>query len=391
MIISPPPPPPPPQIDHYNSLTTTGLARYPADNPAVEFDRLVTPEIISAARIRNSPGTLRLKWSSLLLPAFSGYVKVHEARYRYLKRVPNGQNYYVDVPVSSDSSPIPVSIAPNSTSAAIEITLGNLPNFVVGGELQLRIELRGNIGTQLPGEPDSLAWGHKDVWNSFGTVFLTAQQPTGIQAIPWLQVLQQSCWFAQEKSNEIDIRREITKGIFYETKKYSGEWRYFTSDSNGGDDQKLNLTSYFSPITLHMDCRDGASLTVAFCESLGLTTSILFYYEPIDKTNPICGAGYNSNDYSEYNVLDFNFHAVAIDGTYQIYDSVAAFWVDLSGNPWKNPVWNWTPYGYPQTTVGFPLPAPPFPAQPQNFYGLVDSPLGYDYQNSSLRDVIEIQ
>jgi len=380
------------QIDHFNSIVTTGVDAYPIDNSVIEFDRLITPEIIPAARIRNSPGTLRLMWSNSLLPAFSGYVKVHEARFRYLKKVPNGQHFFVDVPVISNSTPIPVIMGPNSTSAQIEIPLGDLPNFVVGGNLQLRVELRGNIGIQLPGEPDSLAWGNKDVWNDFGTIYLTAQQPVDIQVKPWIEVLEQACWFAQEMATESDVRREITKGIYYETKTYSGYGRFFTEDVSG-DDQRILLTDYFSPGIAEMDCRDGASLTVVMSESLGFPTYVLFYYEEMTETNPICPAGSDSSDFSAYKSVLFNFHAVAFAVPSSVYDSVTALWMDLGGNAWQNPVWDWQWSTYPQVAVPTTPtpPTPPPPAPLPKFYGMVHEPEDYDIQNKGFYDVVELK
>ncbi len=357
------------QIDHYNSLTTTGLARYPADNPAVEFDRLTIPDQIPAARVRNTSGTLKLNWSNQTAIPFSGYAKVHEARYRYLKRA--DPPYYENVVVYSDDSAIPVTIAPNGISSPVEITLGTLPNFVADGELQLKIELRGNIGSQLPGEQDSLAWGNKDVWNTFGRVYLTAEIPTDVQETPWIEVLEQACWFAQGKSAEVDVRREITWGIFNYSKKYDHLTFRFTSRVNGLN-QALHLSKYFDPETEKMDCQDGASLTVAFCEAIGFETSLIYYSNDVQSftTTRLCPAGTDPGPLLNYNFYDFTFHCVAKSGNL-VYDSVAAQTSDLLGQVWRKPVYGWAYDQFPQSSLTVEV----FPGQFETFpIGLISKP-----------------
>lgn len=367
------------QVDHYDSLTTTNLENYPTPNPVAEFNWVFQSEHLAAARVRSTAGTLRLKWANTTGTNFSGYAIVHEARYRYLKRNPTGPPTYEDIEVDSDPTPVPVIVDAYNISSDVFLVLGDLPNVVLNGNLQLRIELRGNIGLQLPGEPDSLAWGHENLWTDFGIVYLTAETPTGIQQVPWLEVLAQACLFAQERIDEVAVRREVTKGIFYETKEYDGFSPLFTTRDTDAN-LSINLKKYFDPDTKKMDCQDGASLNVTFCEALGYHTNLIFYWTDMDPTNNLCPAGTDSKIVSNYSPYHFNFHAVALNGN-SVYDSVTAQWVDLNGNLWADPVWDWNFGTYPQ------VPALP-PAT--GTYGYVSLPRPYDYVDFSIGDVIQI-
>lgn len=367
------------QVDHYDSLTTTNLENYPTPNPVAEFNWTFQPEHLAAARVRSTAATLRLKWANTSGTNFSGYAVVHEARYRYLKRNPTGPPTYEDIEIDSDPTPVPVVVDAYNTSSDVFLELGYLPNVVLNGNLQLRIELRGNIGLQLPGEPDSLAWGHENIWTDFGIVYLTAETPTGIQEVPWLEVLAQACLFAQELINESTSRREITRGIYFETKKYNGKGQYF-SDEDSNDDLSIDLKAYLDPDVKYMDCRDGASLNVTFCESIGYETRVLFYWSPMTPTNKLCPAGKDPTDVTNYEEFGFNFHAVAMSGI-NVFDSVSAQYVDLNGALWREPVWDWNFGAYAQV--------PAYPPSTGTF-GLVKLPLDYDFEDNSPRDVVAI-
>lgn len=381
-------------VDVIGSLESTRMDIAPDPNPAKEFDLANGPGWISAVLVRSSGANLELQWSNPTSTPFVGYVEVHEARFRYLRRVVNGPDYYVYVPIPLGYTPSPatVLIPAHGTSDPRPLFIGTLPDFVVGGQLELRIELRGNIGLQLPGDPDALAWGNKDVWNNMGHIYLTAQTPVDVQSRPWFEVLDKACWFAQEMAAEADVRREITKGIYYETEIYDDADRFFTEDVNG-DDQRLNLTQYFTPGNFNMGARDGSSLTVAFCEALGFETTLLFFYERINQTNPVCPAGSDSADFGKYFGYEFDLYPVAMAGSTNVFDSVFAQWVDLAGNGWKNPVWDWPWLAYPQVPVPTSPspPPPPPPATLPKFYGLVDNPENYDRMNFGLHDVVEVK
>jgi len=381
-------------VDVIGSLESTRMDIAPDPNPAKEFDLANGPGWISAVLVRGSGANLELQWSNPTSTPFVGYVQVHEARFRYLRRVVNGSDYYVYVPIPLGYTPSPatVLIPAHGTSDPRPLYIGTLPDFVVGGQLELRIELRGNIGVQLPGEPDALAWGQSTVWNNMGHIYLTAQTPVDVQSRPWFEVLDQACWFAQEMASEADVRREITKGIYYETMVFDGIDQYFTEDVSG-DDQRLNLTQYFSPGNYNMGVIDGSSLTVAFCEALGFETSLLYYYERITLTNPICPAGSDNTDFGKYLTYQFDDQTVAMAPSANVYDSVFSQWVDLAGGSWKNPVWDWPWTTYPQVPVPTtPSPPPPPPPAPlPNFYGLVAGPSGYDRMDFGLYDVVEVK
>lgn len=370
-------------VDHKFGLPTTRLAIAPAVNRESEFEILGDPAWIAAAKVQGSSATVELSWHNPTPIPFFGYARVYDARFHYQQRSLTGPYADVYVPVSHFSYDHFVIIGALSTSSPVQIPLGSLPSFVVGGELQLQIDLRGNIGMQLPGEPDALAWGNSTVWNDFGTIYLTAQSPTGVQTIPWLETLKQACWFAQEQSAESDVRREITKGIFFETKDYDGGSPTFCILQSTLDlDAVFNITKFVKEDEKYMNCIDGAAMNVVFCESLGFETKLIYYRSAIFgdksdsfKTNFLKPAGQPMAEYEEYN---FTYHCVAYSYT-NVYDGVVAHKYNLGGSLREMPVWDWNYLGYAQ--VNSPPPV----------YGLIKSPVPWTTTfYSEVKDVIGV-
>jgi hypothetical protein len=246
-------------------------------------------------------------------------------------------------------------------TANVTVAIDGVPNHVALGDLQVQVEMTALFGYP-PGENILVLPVQPDGWAPWERVYFVDRSPTGLQQVPWTDLLDFSCDWAFGVTGKSLVRRNITLGLFW-----AGNWvydpagLYFWMEPSY---QTAYLTKYDLTkavgITsdVNMDCRDAAGFCGLSIMSLGYDATFLrVFNQDVQeglRTNLLCGIGNDASvdvhpitgvpTYTQYN---FNFHQIAYASG--VFDAAAAHKVDLSGSIYRNTPYGWPLSGYWQT------------------------------------------
>lgn len=245
----------------------------------------------------------------------------------------------------SDDGPYEMSLAAFGGTDSALVTLSSLPAYVARGYLQVDLEAIENENT---------IWTTSG-WVNWENVYVPNSTPTGLQTIPWTDLLAFSCTWARGADTATEVRELVTRGMFWsDIWNYDPAFATFWEDPVESEGEVIyRLSGAVSTFDV-MDCRDGSGFNVLACQSLGvaLTAQRLFEDESNQfRTNLLCGMGSDATQSENYEQFNFNYHQVGTSSSY-VFDSVAAHLIDLSGNDFKEPPTGWVLGEYWQTENG---------------------------------------
>lgn len=251
-----------------------------------------------------------------------------------------------------------ISIAAYGT-ATKTVTFTGLPNYVTKGWLRGEIDITSNqgIGFSMAG-PTNLEW-----------VYLTFDMPIELMEIPWLEVLDDSCYFADGQDTEAEVAHKLTTGLYFGSRFYyngSGNWWLQTE---GEEDYPgwFYLGAFLdSEMPRYGDCRDvscynnicfmsqgvESELKIAWTGDTNTAYDPPYVYQFV--TNPIIAVGHGGG----FTPTTWNYHQVVEKDGY-IYDACERQQYDPYGFTTSDPP---SPYSWPDYWQNQVF---------SNFYGLV--------------------
>jgi|GEM_PF-5353937 len=267
--------------------------------------------------------------------AVVGTLTVDQAKY-----VSNGTENSISV-----SGPGTVSVPGSGGSQEITLTFSGLPNFVSKGQLKFRyfVTLTQASGTNPTGY---IAWGQTSsaaLWPD--TLYITDQTPTGLQTVPWTDLLGFSCSWAQGQTGMTNVRNQLAYGIYWGNWVYSANSPHYTTYVNGSfQNQRFNLKDCLEEISNeNMDCQDFSNLFSLSAMGQGHSPAIKRVIipggDPAFKTNKTCPSSLIPTIPSMYSQYVFNFHQIAfLSG---VVDTTSAHWTDSNGSLYQYPPVGW--------------------------------------------------
>lgn len=311
--------------------------------PSIEVsdDGIPSNDIDKAVYVRGSSITLvvTLKTYTNNPDSVNGTLSLSDAKF-----VTSGTEYACSI-----SGPATVSVPGSGGTQNITLTFTGLPNFVAKGQLKFKSFV--TLTTPSNGQPTGhIAWGTSAssvLWPS--TIYLTDQTPTGLQTVPWTDLLDLTCTWAHGYSGLTDVRFRLAFGLYWNGNRwnYSGSGVWFWK-FGGQYDLKGALNS--PALGGNMDCRDFSGFYVLAAASQGHAAHLTILegdYSGLPgglKTNHISGSGNDATQFFTYTRTTWNFHQVAVLSG--IVDAAAAHWLTPSGVTYKNPPAGWSLSNY---------------------------------------------
>ncbi len=344
------------RVDYLANIPMTDRNVFPAVFPLVERDywSLPVPVEVVTYRRTDTIGVRITVYNSNAVPTLGTFV-FNDAKYAWRE---------IEYALGSYTQSITV---PALGTADVTVTLNGMPNFVADGTFFANVDI----------VPTSGAFMDSSLWER---IFLTEALPTGLQAVPWLEVLSDACsWAGGQAGGQAAVARDVTFGLYWSLVfvYYGYAPQYYSADVVDGQVVYL-LKKLFedraSPPLLwaYGDCQAVSGYLHIALASVGLGSALEKEW-PTGRsglwTNPICPIGSGgSAPPANYASTAWVFHQVALFNG-NVYDSCAAQVYDLSGAVYANPPSAWSPNGYWQT----PNPSwPGPPGAPYRFWGLVD-------------------
>lgn len=239
---------------------------------------------------------------------------------------------------------------PAQSEVTERVTLTAFPNIVTYGSLWA--DVSG------PGYPPQ---GLRLLQN----LYIVESQPVGHMQVPWTEVLDHSCGFAEGTYSAPSVRAWLTRNLFA-----SGALVYNDGQApqwlvlNWLEQEtplmgKFTLRDFFETSILPRpaDCRDVSSYLSLLFSSQGLSMSLRVLRTGLHssddppivlgvRTNPIDGIG-SPISYQEWL---WNFHQI-VESSGAVFDACAAQYFDLAGVLWLLPAYGWALAGYWQTYI----------------------------------------
>jgi hypothetical protein len=237
----------------------------------------------------------------------------------------------------------PTSVNCNVTSGngvTFTFTVGSLPGYVSTAD-SLSITLQGTYN----GTPYTAA--------ATCGVYLNCQTPTAPQAVPWLDVVADSCTWAYGDTTAAQVARDETLGLFdsgYFQYRGTSYWTTFNSPTvflltkflADGPDSPGNCVDVSDYLTI---CENSQGLSFSVQEYTGSPLSNNTF-----TTNALCPIGSSPGNYGNYSAFTWYYHQLAFSGG-NAFDACAAEWKDLNGDPYANAPYNWNWAGIWQTPI----------------------------------------
>jgi hypothetical protein len=183
--------------------------------------------------------------------------------------------------------------------------------------------------------------------NAGTKTYLVEDTPKHYQTVPWFNVLDLACDWADNEAGIVNCAHDVTFGLYYSqliaynlgTEEVPTVW----FDNNN----KFKLKEFFeTPGYKDGNCVDVSTFNSICMNALGLTTQLnQQIQDEFFVTNPICPIGSDSSSVGNYFMVIFGMHQqVHISGN--VFDAAIALVYDLSGSAYMNPPANW-PMGAP--------------------------------------------
>jgi len=333
-------------IDWEDNIEASDRNEYPDPHPAVE----VTPSgTIPAVYVRGTEPEATVYFQEFYGQSYSVTLHVTAARYVTL----NSQTHTVTVSPSSQT--VNLAAGPALTTAGLSVS--GIPDAVSGGTLEVKAYMTLNSAKNIGGTnypAGTIVWGSSSTYQPIGKFLFTDAVPTGVQAMPWTDLLMISCTWAEGETAVANVMGECTRGLFWESLfEYEPELpQYVDRYEDGEIDVFLGdwIEHCLGIFSRDMNCVDVAAILCTMGQAHG--------YSGITKrvwsgggftTNPLCPMGADATNWILYSQEGFRFHQVLAYGNV-IFDGTSAQWRDLSGSTYQNPPAAWSLSGYWQTS-----------------------------------------
>lgn len=338
--------------EDYNGLDATNAHTYyarwfglePGKFPAIEHNYNVDPpEIVPwSVFVRGSSVQVRFRFYNPNFVPSVGVFELSNARF-----VP--RNHPGDAVDLTGQGLVQGVTIPAFEIKDVTVTLEGLPETVCLGTFWGQVNIDVTEGT-----------GYGELWNSPRQFFyFTDAQPTGLMAVPWIEVVDPACDWADELTGPADCARANTFGLFYWQKfaypigepGFPAFWIHPVS-------KRFRLSDFVNSTAWHDgNCVDVASYFYLSCSSIGVATSQMRHFATMRSdaigfvTNPICPIGSDPTISQNYLNAGWTMH-MNCSVTGLIYDACLALPTDLTGSGYQNPPAGWPLPGYWQTPNG---------------------------------------
>ncbi len=249
-------------------------------------------------------------------------------------------------------------ILPSGGIKIVTISFSGLPNHVTKGHFRIQYQL------QLSNGIENRNYNFYDIAED---VYIVNATPTGLQSVPWTDLLDYTCGWAYGESTVAGVCSKITEEF-----TNSGEFKYRPDVSNTfwkGDhaveeseyDLKRLLDQFYDNNNTAMDCYDIAGLQLLMFSGQGISGGIRFIsHEDYVWNNPEyrqMGTNeiYIIGDTTGYGRTTFHYHTYFYTSG-NVYDSSIKFLVDLAGASYEKPAMGWAESDYRQKTNPTPEP-----------------------------------
>jgi hypothetical protein len=230
----------------------------------------------------------------------------------------------------------------------VTASVTGLPNYVTLGWLKTKINISSEAGGIVSTGPTREEF-----------VYLTDAQPLAPLAVPWTEVLDDACNWADGQVGDADCAYYSTFGLFF-SQKFAYNSGTYQFPTNWVDENWLFLLTNFVNYQGYRsgNCVDvSAYLHLSLC-SIGADSILTQLYGgtqyPVFVTNPICPIGSDPDSPpSGYVMLGWSMHQICrAQGA--TYDSCLALQFDPAGAAYENPPAGWTPDGHWQSPAENP-------------------------------------
>jgi hypothetical protein len=258
---------------------------------------------------------------------------------------------YWPLETSADNGVGYITIPPVGT-ASITIAMDGFPNTVCCGQVFPYLV----VGGLSPNLPPQLCY-----------LYQVDSTPCGFMSVPWCDVLNDSCKFADSQTGLANVAQKCTQGLWgIGLFKYvaAGLQSYYidqSATSTQGMYELVRLLRAAQPA--QGDCRDISSFLQLCLQSQGVSCSLKQLWtgvaNQVFSTNLIKPIGSTES----YSSTDWNFHQVVEIGS-NVYDACARQKFDTMGNLYQDTPYNWPEAAYWQNQYN------------NAFWGLVSGLLG---------------
>jgi len=339
-------------VDYLSNIEATDRSTYPSSHPSTELSPGVA---VPAVYVRGTEPDAKIYFQEFFGQSFSATLHITAARYKTL----NNQTHTVTVSPSSQT--VNLTGYPNLDDA--DISISGIPDEVSGGTLEVIAYMTLDhpvtiFWTTYP--TGHVCWGNTTTYVPIGEFLFTDDTPSGVQEVPWTDLLTIASAWAEGEVGIYDVMLEIVTGLYWTANFYyvPGQNIYFDytyETASGVIDLSQVIDDFYTPSEFSMNCLDTAAIVAVLGRAQGhdFETKHLKYYNSEFMTNPVCAMGKNATSWKDsdpnYVQEEFDFHQVAECGG-KIFDVSSAHWTSPYGGSYKNPPCDWSLTYYWQTT-----------------------------------------
>lgn len=286
---------------------------------------------------------------------------------------PNGSTY----PLSVSPATQTVTIGAFPSTQTLTVSLGALPPYVSLGTIKGTITATStqDVYQYAPNFQLFIPSGYPlmNVSASFERIYTTESTPTGVQEMPWTDLLEKTCGYAFGYSGSSNVAAALTRGRHADASWVydPGAARYFQFVGSIDYARFALKDALLDPPGRDVNCFTIAIFLAIAMKSQGLPSSIarlVAYDYPGFVTTPLAGLGLGDPLLtSTYGQFAFSSHGVTLHNGLT-YDATGAFFIGLNGQVLKQTAQGWNLPSYWQSPN--PNPTPPWPYQ---YVGLVQS------------------
>lgn len=349
-------------IDYSGNIAATDRTKYDDQYPAHPSVEVQGGNTYPAVYVRGDEPTVTINLLDTTGQSYSANFVVTAARYITLNSVTH------TVTATPSSQSVSVNAFPSDT--AVTVSVSGIPDEVSGGRLEIigYLELTQTVTVGFTQYFSGYKfWGNSTTYQDIGDLLFTDDTPSGLQSMPWTDLLTVMCGWAEGETGAEDVMSEVTYRLFWSQQFYYDPDDYYycsawDDESNFTYDLAAWLSDLIDPGFSPIDCRDMAGALSLIGLSLGIDNDVthLDTSNTFFTTNPGCGIGSDADTWTKTPAIykqfvAFNFHVIlCING--DVHDGVIAQWKDLSGAGYQNPVMGWPLSGYWQTGSSWTSP-----------------------------------
>jgi hypothetical protein len=267
------------------------------------------------------------------------------------------------------SGPIAVNLPANGGTQEVTITFSGCPTSVAVGGLLIKYNLPLTDGETWANNGTN---GNFEGWER--ACFLNAA-PVGLMQTLWADMAEYSCRWAFGAVSDWPVRQEMTRGMHSSSRSEFAKNSYNPTETGRvywlNPNEPLDLKGYLNdlgnpwvgslfPRVADMDCRSFASILKVALNAQGIVARCdlvarpgnptpEFYYWPLCRAmrNPLNDTNYSDFDY--YDSGAFYFHVIVTCDVSSVsgqtderrYDSAASYKFNLSGQFYRQVVYDW--------------------------------------------------